>query len=499
MTKNIKEMIDKYDDSAVSTVEALEHIRLKPSMYLGSTATPYHALIEIINNSVDEAVIGVADKIDVIIHKDGSLSVEDNGRGLPVNYSTKFKGITSRALLTKTNTGKAFGSGGSSGTSQNGVGGKANLATSDWLKMEVYRDGYKYSDSFATIDGKPGIPTTDLVKNELPKVKLPKEDKEKHGTKLHWLPSIDVWDSINIDTEELKEVLKKEQPIAYTGYEPSGKIHLGHAVTVQKLKTLQKLGFKIKILLADFHAFLNGKGSIEEIAETAEYNMKCFKALGLDETTEFILGSSFQLNEDYASKVYKLATLTTLKRARRSMDQVSRHDDNPKVASVVYPIMQTVDMVALDVDVALGGMEQRKIQMLARENLEKIDEKVPVCIHTPLLHGLDGDAKMSSSKGNYIAVDDSVEEITKKIKKSYCPQGETEGNPMIEIAETFVYPNQETLLIKRPEKFGGDIELTHEQLINDFSNGDLHPMDLKNGIKDFLIEHFAPVREYMEE
>ena len=95
MTKNIKEMIDKYDDSAVSTVEALEHIRLKPSMYLGSTATPYHALIEIINNSVDEAVIGVADKIDVIIHKDGSLSVEDNGRGLPVNYSTKFKGITS--------------------------------------------------------------------------------------------------------------------------------------------------------------------------------------------------------------------------------------------------------------------------------------------------------------------------------------------------------------------------------------------------------------------
>lgn len=90
--------------------------------------------------------------------------------------------------------------------------------------------------------------------------------------------------------------------------------------------------------------------------------MKCFKALGLDETTEFILGSSFQLNEDYASKVYKLATLTTLKRARRSMDQVSRHDDNPKVASVVYPIMQTVDMVALDVDVALEEWSKGKFK-----------------------------------------------------------------------------------------------------------------------------------------
>lgn len=302
-----------------------------------------------------------------------------------------------------------------------------------------------------------------------------------------------------IDKEELKNVLKKEQPIAYTGYEPSGKIHLGHAVTVQKLKTLQKLGFKIKILLADYHAFLNGKGTVEEIAETAEYNKKCFEALGLDETTEFVYGSSFQLDPDYTTKVYQLATMTTLKRAKRSMDQVSRHDDNPKVASVIYPIMQTVDMAALEVDVALGGMEQRKIQMLARENLEKIDENVPVCIHTPLLHGLDGDAKMSSSKGNFIAVDDSVEDITKKINKSYCPQGEIEDNPMIEIAETFVYPNQEKLLIKRPEKFGGDIELTHDELIENFKNGDLHPMDLKTGIKDFLIKYLAPVREYMEE
>jgi tyrosyl-tRNA synthetase len=156
-------------------------------------------------------------------------------------------------------------------------------------------------------------------------------------------------------------------------------------------------------------------------------------------------------------------------------------------------------MAALEVDIALGGMEQRKIQMVARENREKIGENVPVCIHTPLLHGLDGDAKMSSSKGNYIAVDDSVEVINKKIKKSFCPQGEVEGNPMIEIAETFVFPNQDTLLIKRPEKFGGDIELTHDELIKDFSEGNLHPMDLKNGIKDFLIEFFAPVREFMEE
>ncbi len=300
---------------------------------------------------------------------------------------------------------------------------------------------------------------------------------------------------VNID--ELEEVLKKDEPVAYTGYEPSGRIHLGHAVTIEKLKTLQRLGFKIKILLADYHAFLNRKGDFDEIGETAKYNMECFKALGLDDSTEFILGSSMELDRDYTDKVYRLAVQTTLKRAKRSMDQVSRYDDNPKVASVIYPLMQTVDMACLGVDVALGGMEQRKIQMLARENLEKINESVPVCIHTPLLHGLDGDDKMSSSKNNFIAVDDGVLEISEKIDKSYCPQGIVEDNPMIEIAETFVYPNQETLLIKRPEKFGGDVEFTREELLDNFSNGSLHPMDLKNGIKDFLIEYLRPVREYM--
>jgi tyrosyl-tRNA synthetase len=265
-----------------------------------------------------------------------------------------------------------------------------------------------------------------------------------------------------------------------------------------KLKQLQSIGFKIKILLADYHAFLNGKGSVEEIAKTAEYNKKCFQALGLSEDTEFILGSSFETQPEYTAVVYQLATLTTLKRARRSMDMVSRDDDNPKVASTIYPLMQTADMVSLKTDIALGGLEQRKIQMLAREELPKLGLNAPVCIHTPLLHGLDGADKMSSSKGNFIAVDDSEEVIKDKINKSYCPKGEVDGNPMIEIAEHFVYPYQDTLLIKRPEKFGGNLELTKEELIKIYGEGNLHPMDLKNGISDYMIEFLRPVREFME-
>lgn len=301
-----------------------------------------------------------------------------------------------------------------------------------------------------------------------------------------------------INTEDLRNILEKDNPIAYTGYEPSGKIHLGHAVTIMKLKQLQKMGFKIKILLADYHAYLNGKGTIEEIEEMADYNKKCFLAFGLSkEDTEFVLGSSFQKNHDYVENLYKLSTLTTLSRAKRSMDQVSRSSDNPKVANVIYPLMQVADMVFLEVDVALGGMEQRKIQMLARENLPKLGYDSPVCIHTPLLHGLDGDEKMSSSKGNLIAIDDSEKEIIKKINKSFCPVKEVEGNPIIEIANHFIFTNKKTISIERPEKFGGNLELLKDELIDMYSAGDLHPVDLKNAVSKFLVEYLSPVREYM--
>src|SRR5512145_2727644 len=105
-----------------------------------------------------------------------------------------------------------------------------------------------------------------------------------------------------ITENELEEKLQKEQPVAYIGYEPSGKVHLGHAITIKKMIDLQKAGFKIKILLADLHAYLNGKGTLEEIKEISDYMQKCFLAYGLSEETEFILGSSFQTDNDYTLK-----------------------------------------------------------------------------------------------------------------------------------------------------------------------------------------------------
>ncbi len=299
-----------------------------------------------------------------------------------------------------------------------------------------------------------------------------------------------------IEIDELRELLKKDKKVAYVGFEPSGKIHLGHALTIKKMKALQDAGFTIKIYIADLHAYLNGKGTFEELKETSEYNIKCFKALGLSDDTEFIIGSD-RITKEYMFKVFEAAQLVTIQRAQRSMAQISR-DETHNVAEAFYPIMQVIDIDDLDVDVAVGGMEQRKIHMLAREVLPKLGLGTPVCIHIPLIHGTDGSDKMSSSKNNFIGIDDTPKEIKKKINESYCPMGQCEDNPVIELAHYYIFDDNEKMLIQRPEKFGGNLELTEEELLEKFGNEELHPMDLKNTVADYLIDKLEDVRTYME-
>jgi tyrosyl-tRNA synthetase len=315
-------------------------------------------------------------------------------------------------------------------------------------------------------------------------------------------------DKLAIITRNTEEIVTKEelealvnsdkQPSAYVGYEPSGKIHMGHVLTVNKLLDLQQAGFKIIVLLADVHAYLNEKGTMEEVQKIADYNKRCFIALGLDEkNTTFVLGSSYQLDPKYMLDVLKLARSTTLNRARRSMDEVSRNSEDPKVSQMIYPLMQALDIAHLGVDVAVGGIDQRKIHMLAREELAELGYKAPVCIHTPILLGLDG-KKMSSSKGNYISVDDTPEEMKKKMKGAFCVEGVVLDNPVLALFKYHITPRYPEIVIKRPEKYGGNLHYgSYEALEADFAAKALHPMDLKSAAAEYMNEILEPVRKLM--
>jgi len=302
-----------------------------------------------------------------------------------------------------------------------------------------------------------------------------------------------------VTNEELEQLIESgASPTAYVGYEPSGKIHMGHILTVNKLIDLQQSGFEITVLLADVHAYLNEKGSMEEVREIADFNKECFIALGLDEkNTRYVYGSDFQLESDYLLNVLKLGRSITLNRAKRSMDEVSRSADNPMVSQMIYPLMQAVDIAMLNVDVAVGGIDQRKIHMLAREELPGLGFKAPICIHTPILVGLDGN-KMSSSSNNFISMDDNEKMVGKKIKKAFCPEGSIVDNPVLALFKYHIIPRYNAITIERPEKFGGNLYYPdYETLEADFGSKDLHPMDLKSAGTDYINRILEPVRKKM--
>jgi tyrosyl-tRNA synthetase len=101
----------------------------------------------------------------------------------------------------------------------------------------------------------------------------------------------------------------------------------------------------------------------------------------------------------------------------------------------------------------------------------------------------------SSEEGSFISIRDSDEAIAKKIKKAHCPVGEAKGNPILEIVKLIVFPRVDAFEIKRPEKFGGDLKFeTYEDLEKAFAKKDVHPLDLKNALSEYLIEIITPIR-----
>ena len=177
-------MSQEYGADQIQILEGLEAVRKRPGMYIGSTSSRglHHLVYEIVDNSVDEALAGVCDTIHVTVNPDNSVSVEDNGRGIPVgiNHKSGLPGV--EVVFTILHAGGKFGGGGykvSGGL--HGVGASVVNALSEWLTVNVFTDGKIYEEKFAR--GKTTSPLT--VVGEC--------DKEKHGTKVTFLPDAEIF------------------------------------------------------------------------------------------------------------------------------------------------------------------------------------------------------------------------------------------------------------------------------------------------------------------
>ncbi len=241
-----------------------------------------------------------------------------------------------------------------------------------------------------------------------------------------------------VTEEELKQLFdSKKNPIAYDGFEPSGNIHIAQglmrAITVNKLTAT---GIKFRFWVADWFAMLNNKfnGDLNKIRTVGEYFIEVWKASGMDlKNVEFIWTSDFiKKHPEYWETVLRLSTHATIQRVLRCGQIMGREESigNPS-AQILYPLMQAADIHHLEADIAQLGMDQRKVNMLAREIFPKLGYKPPIVISHHMLLGLQFQEtqlegidkkiamKMSKSKPETaIFMTDTKDDIHRKFKKA---------------------------------------------------------------------------------
>jgi len=324
----------------------------------------------------------------------------------------------------------------------------------------------------------------------------------------------------------------------YIGFEISGYVHLGTGIIcMQKVADFQKAGIRTTIFLADYHSWINRKlgGDLSTIKRVAGGYFKeslklALKIVGGDpEKTSFVMGSELyeKLGIEYLTNIIRVSMESTLSRVRRSVTIMGRRmGESLSFAQLLYVPMQVADIFSLQVNLAHGGMDQRKAHVIAIECGEKVGGYKPVAVHHHLLTGMNIDeklrdmltkakvegsreafedavldAKMSKSKPQgAIFIHDSPEEIESKVKGALCPPKATEFNPVLELARYVLFRERREPLEIVNRKTGSKRAFsTYRELEDAYAKGGVHPLDLKLTVAEELAKLLKPAYKYFRE
>lgn len=239
-----------YNAEKIEVLEGLEAVRLRPGMYIGTTEVRglHHILWELVDNAVDEAANGFADTINVTLNDDGTATVEDNGRGIPIDKHPKLNISGVEVVFTKLHAGGKFNNENYSYSGGlHGVGASVTNALSEWLEVEVSKDGKKYYQKFHSFEEK------GKIKSGVPVEPLKEVGKTKgHGTKVTFMPDKKVFDTIKFNSETISKRLKE---LAFLN--KGIKINYSYLTSINGVKERREETYQYTGGLADFVKHLN--------------------------------------------------------------------------------------------------------------------------------------------------------------------------------------------------------------------------------------------------
>lgn len=296
-----------------------------------------------------------------------------------------------------------------------------------------------------------------------------------------------------VTPEEFKQL---KGGVVYLGFEPLWPIHVGWLVWMHKLAELREAGFDVIVLIATWHGWINDKGPMEELRKHGEMVKAVLQKIG---SFRYVYGDEVARDPRYWELVVRVAKAASLARVRRAIPVMGRRAEEVELdfSKMLYPVMQVADIFYLGVDVAVGGMDQRRAHMLARDVAERLGFKKPVALHTPIITSLTGVGrmegshreldevyalyKMSKSKPqSAIFLTDPEEEIKRKIWAAYCPPRETRFNPIFEIAAYLLAPYY------GPLEIGGKKYYDASELEKDYRDDAVTPQRLKEAVSQIL-------------
>jgi len=266
-----------YDAADITVLEGLEAVRKRPGMYIGSTGIRglHHLVYEVVDNSVDEALAGHCDRVEVTIHPDNSVTVTDNGRGIPVAVMEKEQRPAAEVVLTVLHAGGKFGEGGGYKVSGglHGVGVSVVNALSEVLELEIRRDGFVWRQEYER-----GVPKGPLAKGEATR---------ETGTSITWLPDAEVFETLVHEFETLEQRLRE------TAF-----LTRGLAISIEDLRADgRRSEFHYEGGIEDFVSYLN------ENKEPIQRKVVFFEG----ESEEGALEVAMQWNSTYQESVFSFA------------------------------------------------------------------------------------------------------------------------------------------------------------------------------------------------